>query len=95
MHKKPARKKTKSRRSDAQLREFEQRDLGDDVRASGVRPVLIGPKTPAALWIAQNIWSKKATAQALAEAAGITLQPIPLPVPDRAYVSQWKGLGLG
>jgi predicted DNA binding CopG/RHH family protein len=43
--KKPARKITRIRRSDAQLREFERRDLGDDVRASGVRPVVVRPKS--------------------------------------------------
>lgn len=43
--KKPARKITRLRSSDAQLRDFEQRDLGDDVRASGVRPVVIRPKS--------------------------------------------------
>jgi hypothetical protein len=42
--KKPARKVNRSRRGDVQLREFEQRDLGADVRASGVRPVVIRPK---------------------------------------------------
>jgi len=43
--KKPARKVTKSRRRDAQIAEFERRDLGDDARASGVRPVVIHPKS--------------------------------------------------
>lgn len=47
------------------------------------------PRDEHAEWIAQNIWSKKATAQALAEAAGIELHPIPLPVAEAPYVSQW------
>ncbi len=42
---KPARKITKPRRRDAQTEEFERRDLGDDVRTSGVRPVVIHPKS--------------------------------------------------
>ena len=33
------------RRSDPQVAEFEGRDLGDDIRASGVRPVVIRPKS--------------------------------------------------
>ena len=33
------------RRSDPQVAEFEGRDLGDDFRASGVRPVIIRPKS--------------------------------------------------
>jgi hypothetical protein len=43
--KKPAGKSSKGRRTDAQLAEFDRRDLGDDVRASGVRPVVIRPKS--------------------------------------------------
>ena len=42
--KKPAKTISNRRRTDAQLAEFERRDLGDDIRASGVRPVLIRPK---------------------------------------------------
>ena len=43
--KKPAKKVSKRRRTDAQVAEFERRDLGNDIRASGIRPVVIRPKT--------------------------------------------------
>jgi len=42
--KKPAKTTSKRRRTDAQVAEFERRDLGEDIRASGVRPVVIRPK---------------------------------------------------
>ena len=42
--KKPAKTISKRRRTDAQVAEFERRDLGDDIRASGVRPVVIRPE---------------------------------------------------
>ena len=42
--KKPAKTISKRRRTDAQGAEFERRDLGDDIRASGVRPVVIRPE---------------------------------------------------
>ena len=38
-------KPRKPRRSDPQVAEFEGRDLGADIRASGVRPVVIRPKS--------------------------------------------------
>jgi aminoglycoside phosphotransferase (APT) family kinase protein len=47
------------------------------------------PRDEHAEWIAQDIWSKRATAEALAEAMGIALQPIQLPTVDAPYVSQW------
>jgi predicted DNA binding CopG/RHH family protein len=43
--KKPVIKTAKRRVRDAQLEEFETRDLGNDIRASGVRPVVIRPKS--------------------------------------------------
>ena len=42
--KKPSKKTTKRKVSDAQVEEFETRDLGADIRASGVRPVVIRPQ---------------------------------------------------
>lgn len=44
--KKPSKKVTKRVEKDAQLEEFEARDLGADIHTSGVRPVVIRPKTP-------------------------------------------------
>lgn len=43
--KKRAGKSPKRKVRDPQLEEFEKRDLGDDIRASGVRPVVIRPKS--------------------------------------------------
>ncbi|MBP1686304.1 MAG: aminoglycoside phosphotransferase [Deltaproteobacteria bacterium] len=47
------------------------------------------PRDEHAEWIAQDIWSKRATAEALAEAMGLELPPITLPTADAPYVSQW------
>ena len=41
----PVRKISKPRGKDPQVEEFERRDLGNDIRASGVRPVVIRPKS--------------------------------------------------
>lgn len=46
------------------------------------------PRTDHAEWIAQDTWSKRATAEALAEAMQIELVPIELPTPDSPYVSR-------
>jgi len=43
--KKPAKKSNKRPAKDAQIAEFERKDLGTDVRASGVTPVVIRPKS--------------------------------------------------
>jgi len=43
--KKPVIKTARRRVRDAQLKEFENRDLGNDIHASGVRPVVIRPKS--------------------------------------------------
>jgi predicted DNA binding CopG/RHH family protein len=40
---------TKKRRSDAQVAEFERRDLGDDIRASRSAVVLRGPSRPTSI----------------------------------------------
>lgn len=42
--KKPSPKVAKHKVKDKQLEEFETRDLGADIRASGVTPLLIRPK---------------------------------------------------
>jgi predicted DNA binding CopG/RHH family protein len=42
--KKPSPKMKKRAVLDAQIEEFEARDLGSDIRASGVTPVVIHPK---------------------------------------------------
>lgn len=41
---KPSKKTNRSKVKDAQLEEFETRDLGADIRTSGVTPVVIRPK---------------------------------------------------
>jgi uncharacterized protein (DUF4415 family) len=57
--KKPVKKISKRRRADAQVDEFDRRDLGDDIRASGVRPVVIRPKTrPTSIMIEQDLIDK-------------------------------------
>jgi len=45
MKKVVAKKVGTTKNKDAQLDEFEQKDLGDDIRASRVRPVVIRPKS--------------------------------------------------
>jgi predicted DNA binding CopG/RHH family protein len=40
----PVKKTTKRKHKDAQIEEFETRDLGTDILASGVTPVVIRPK---------------------------------------------------
>ena len=43
--KKSSKSRTPRQRQDAQLEEFETQDLGKDIRTSGVRPVIVQPKT--------------------------------------------------
>jgi predicted DNA binding CopG/RHH family protein len=43
--KKPATKTGRQRRADRQVDEFDRRDLGEDIRASGVRPIVVRPKS--------------------------------------------------
>jgi predicted DNA binding CopG/RHH family protein len=43
--KKQSKKSTRRKVKDAQLEEFETRDLGTDIRTSGVTPVVIRPKS--------------------------------------------------
>jgi hypothetical protein len=40
----PLKKTAQKKGRDAQIEEFEKRDLGSDIRASGVRPVVLRPK---------------------------------------------------
>lgn len=43
--KKSSKSRTPRQGQDAQLEEFETQDLGKDMRTSGVRPVIVQPKT--------------------------------------------------
>lgn len=47
----------------------------------------LNPRDEHAEWIAQDIWSKRATSEALSEATGVVLKPIDLPVADSPYTS--------
>lgn len=47
----------------------------------------LNPRDEHAEWIAQEVWSRKATAEAIAEAMGLTLEAPRLPVPERPNVS--------
>jgi hypothetical protein len=42
---KPTKRKSRARRTDAQLREFERRDLGDDIAASGAGAMIRRSRT--------------------------------------------------
>ncbi len=47
---------TRTKKMDAQIEEFDKRDLGSDIRASGVRPVLIRPKsTPTSIVLGPDL----------------------------------------
>lgn len=63
--------------------------IGMLTTALALGPVVqrLNPRDEHAEWIAQDVWSKKATAEALAEAMGIELTPIELPRADAPYVS--------
>ncbi len=64
--------------------------IGMLTTALALGPVVqhLNPRDEHAEWIAQDVWSKRATAEALAEAVGIQLGPIDLPQPDSSYVSK-------
>jgi thiamine kinase-like enzyme len=47
----------------------------------------LDPRTDHAEWIAQDMWSKRATAEALAEVMQIELEPIDTPIPDSPRLS--------
>lgn len=64
--------------------------IGMLTTALALAPVVqkLNPRDEHAEWIAQDIWSKRATAEALAEATGLALVPIELPVCTRAHVAR-------
>lgn len=63
--------------------------IGMLTTALALGPVVqrLNPRDEHAEWIAQDVWSKKATSEMLAEATGIELRPIQIPRPDCPYVS--------
>ena len=63
--------------------------IGMFTTALALGPVVqkLNPRDEHAEWIAQEVWSRKATAEAIAEAMGITLDAPRLPVPERPNVS--------
>jgi aminoglycoside phosphotransferase (APT) family kinase protein len=64
--------------------------IGMLTTALALGPVVqhLNPRDDHAEWIAQDVWSKRATAEALAEAMQIELTPIALPTADAPYVSK-------
>jgi len=64
--------------------------IGMLTTALALGPVVqhLNPRDDHAEWIAQDVWSKRATAEALAEALQIQLQPIDLPQPTPGYLAQ-------
>jgi aminoglycoside phosphotransferase (APT) family kinase protein len=62
--------------------------IGMFTTALALGPVVqkLNPADEHAEWIAQEVWSRKATAEAIAEAMGIRLDAPRLPVPDRPQV---------
>jgi aminoglycoside phosphotransferase (APT) family kinase protein len=48
----------------------------------------LDPRDEHAEWLAQDVWSKQATAEALAEAMGMALEPVELPKPDARRASR-------
>jgi len=63
--------------------------IGMLTTALALAPVVqkLNPRDEHAEWLAQDVWSKCATTEAIAEAMGIVLDPVTLPVADRPYVS--------
>lgn len=63
--------------------------IGMLTTALALGPVVqkLNPRDEHAEWLAQDVWSKCATAEAIAEAMGIVLDPVALPVAERPYVS--------
>ena len=63
--------------------------IGMFTTALALGPVVqkLNPRDEHAEWIAQEVWSRKATAEAIAEAMGLTLDAPRLPVPERPHVS--------
>ena len=63
--------------------------IGMFTTALALGPVVqkLNPRDEHAEWIAQEVWSRKATAEAIAEAISLTLEAPRLPVPERPNVS--------
>ena len=63
--------------------------IGMFTTALALGPVVqkLNPRDEHAEWIAREVWSRKATAEAIAEAMGLTLDAPRLPVPERPHVS--------
>lgn len=63
--------------------------IGMLTTALALAPVVqkLNPRDEHAEWLAQDVWSKRATAEAIAEAMGLALEPIELPEANRPYVS--------
>lgn len=63
--------------------------IGMLTTALALGPVVqrLNPRDEHAEWIAQDIWSKKATAEMLAEATGTGLTKLQLPVAEPSYIS--------
>jgi aminoglycoside phosphotransferase (APT) family kinase protein len=64
--------------------------IGMLTTALALGPVVqhLNPSDDHAEWIAQDIWSKRATAEALAAALRIELEPVALPTANPGYLSQ-------
>jgi len=64
--------------------------IGMLTTALALGPVVqhLNPRDDHAEWIAQDVWSKRATAEALAQALRIELEPAPLPQVRPGYLTQ-------
>lgn len=54
--------------------------------ALGPAVQMLNPRDEHAEWITQEIWSRRATAEVLAEAVGVPLEPIEVPRPEPGYL---------
>lgn len=63
--------------------------IGMLTTALALGPVVqkLNPRDEHAEWLAQDVWSKCATAEAIAEAMGVALEDVALPAAGRPYVS--------
>jgi len=63
--------------------------IGMLTTALALGPVVqkLNPRDDHAEWLTQDVWSKRASAEALADAMGVLLEPVELPVAERPYVS--------
>lgn len=64
--------------------------IGMLTTALALAPVVqnLNPRDEHGEWLAQDVWSKRATAEALAEAKGVALAPVDLPTADAPRVSK-------